>query len=45
MTQSNESIDRLTRLERLMEQQLTNNADLSQQIKEVNTQIKAQDIA
>ncbi len=42
MTQSNESVDRLTRLERLMEQQLINNAELSQQIKEVSVQIKAQ---
>jgi hypothetical protein len=42
MTQSNESVDRLTRLERLMEQQLINNADLSQQIKEVSVQIKVQ---
>jgi uncharacterized protein YeeX (DUF496 family) len=42
MTQSNESSDRLTRLERLMEQQLINNAELSQQTKEVSVQIKAQ---
>ncbi len=40
MTQSNESIDRLTRLERLMEQQIINTADLTQQIKEVGVQIK-----
>jgi chromosome segregation ATPase len=42
MTEANESIDRLTRLERLMEQQIINTADLTQQIKEVSTQIKAQ---
>ncbi|NJR32296.1 MAG: hypothetical protein HC778_04895 [Chamaesiphon sp. CSU_1_12] len=42
MTEPNESIDRLARLERLMEQQLINNAELSQQIKEVSVQIKAQ---
>jgi predicted neuraminidase len=42
MTQSNESVDRLTRLERLMEQQIINTAELSQQIKEVSVQIKAQ---
>jgi predicted Rossmann fold nucleotide-binding protein DprA/Smf involved in DNA uptake len=42
MTEANESIDRLTRLEWLMEQQLINNAELSQQIKEVSVQIKAQ---
>jgi chromosome segregation ATPase len=42
MTEASESTDRLTRLERLMEQQLINNADLSQQIKEVSIQIKAQ---
>ncbi len=42
MTESNESSDRLTRLERLMEQQLINTADLTQQIKEISIQIKAQ---
>jgi chromosome segregation ATPase len=42
MTEINESSDRLTRLERLMEQQIINTADLTQQIKEVSTQIKAQ---
>ncbi|AFY94455.1 hypothetical protein [Chamaesiphon minutus] len=42
MTEANESIDRLTRLERLMEQQIINTAELSQQIKEVSIQIKAQ---
>jgi RecA-family ATPase len=42
MTQSNESVDRLTRLERLMEQQLINTANLTQQVKEVSVQIKAQ---
>ena len=42
MTEINESLDRLTRLERLMEQQIINTADLTQQVKEVSTQIKAQ---
>jgi hypothetical protein len=42
MTETNESSDRLTRLERLMEQQIINTADLTQQIKEVSIQIKAQ---
>jgi hypothetical protein len=42
MTEVNDNVDRLTRLERLMEQQLINNAELSQQIKEVSVQIKAQ---
>ena len=49
MTENNESSDRLDRLERLMEQQiinmdrqLTSNADLTQQIKEISVQIKAQ---
>jgi hypothetical protein len=40
MTEINESTDRLTRLERLMEQQIINTAELSQQIKEVGVQIK-----
>jgi methyl-accepting chemotaxis protein len=40
MTEVNESPDRLTPLERLMEQQLINTAELSQQIKEVSVQIK-----
>jgi hypothetical protein len=44
MAQSNESVDRLTRLERLMEQQLINNAELSQQIKEVSVQISIKQI-
>lgn len=49
MTETNESSDRLDRLERLMEQQIINmdrqlisNADLTQQIKEISVQIKAQ---
>jgi predicted neuraminidase len=49
MTATNESSDRLDRLERLMEQQIINmdrqlisNADLTQQIKEISVQIKAQ---
>jgi predicted neuraminidase len=42
MNEINESSARLDRLERLMEQQIINTADLSQQIKEVSTQIKAQ---
>jgi hypothetical protein len=49
MTENNESSDRLDRLERLMEQQIINmdrqlvsNADLTQQIKEISIQIKAQ---
>lgn len=42
MAEINESSDRLDRLERLMEQQLINTAELTQQIKEVSTQIKAQ---
>ena len=49
MTEINESSDRLDRLERLMEQQIINmdrqlisNADLTQQIKEISIQIKAQ---
>jgi predicted neuraminidase len=42
MTEINESSDRLTRLERLMEQQIINTADLTQQIKEISIQIKAQ---
>jgi hypothetical protein len=42
MTEINESADRLTRLERLMEQQVINTADLTQQIKEISIQIKAQ---
>jgi chromosome segregation ATPase len=42
MTASNESSSRLDRLERLMEQQLTNSAELTQQIKEISIQIKAQ---
>jgi hypothetical protein len=42
MTENNESSDRLDRLERLMEQQIINTADLTQQIKEISVQIKAQ---
>jgi chromosome segregation ATPase len=49
MTEINESSNRLDRLERLMEQQITNmdrqlisNAELTQQIKEISVQIKAQ---
>ncbi len=49
MTETNASSDRLDRLERLMEQQIINmdrqlisNADLTQQIKEISVQIKAQ---
>ncbi len=49
MTEINESSERLDRLERLMEQQIINmdrqlitNADISQQIKEISVQIKAQ---
>lgn len=42
MAEVNEPTDRLTRLERLMEQQIINTAELSQQIKEVSVQIKAQ---
>ena len=42
MTKINESSDRLDRLERLMEQQIINTADLTQQIKEISVQIKAQ---
>ncbi|MCY7336879.1 MAG: hypothetical protein LH613_11805 [Chamaesiphon sp.] len=49
MTETNESSARLDRLERLMEQQIINmdrqlisNADISQQIKEISVQIKAQ---
>ena len=49
MTEINESSDRLDRLERLMEQQIINmdrqlisNAAISQQIKEISVQIKAQ---
>jgi predicted neuraminidase len=42
MTEANESIDRLTRLERLMEKQLINNVELSQQIKEVNAELSQQ---
>jgi predicted neuraminidase len=42
MTETNESSDRLDRLERLMEQQIINTADLTQQIKEISVQIKAQ---
>ena len=44
MTEINESSDRLDRLERLMEQQIINTADLTQQIKEISVQIKAQAI-
>ena len=39
MTEINESSDRL---DRLMEQQIINTADLTQQIKEISVQIKAQ---
>jgi phage shock protein A len=42
MIASDESSSRLDRLERLMEQQLTNSAELTQQIKEISIQIKAQ---
>ncbi|WP_310488802.1 hypothetical protein [Chamaesiphon sp. VAR_69_metabat_338] len=50
MTETNESSARIVRvaspkenrLERLMEQQITNTADLTQQIKEISVQIKAQ---
>ena len=42
MTENNESSDRLDRLEQLMEQQIINTADLTQQIKEISVQIKAQ---
>ena len=49
MTEINESSDRLDRLERLIEQQIINmdrqlisNAAISQQIKEISVQIKAQ---
>ena len=42
MTENNEPSDRLDRLERLMEQQIINTADLTQQIKEISVQIKAQ---
>ena len=42
MTENNESSNRLDRLERLMEQQIINTADLTQQIKEISVQIKAQ---
>jgi chromosome segregation ATPase len=42
MTTTDESSSRLDRLERLMEQQLTNSAELTQQIKEISVQIKAQ---
>ncbi|WP_373544330.1 hypothetical protein [Chamaesiphon sp.] len=42
MTEINESSDRLDRSERLMEQQIINTADLTQQIKEISVQIKAQ---
>jgi chromosome segregation ATPase len=42
MTENNESSDRLDRLERLMEQQIINTVDLTQQIKEISVQIKAQ---
>jgi chromosome segregation ATPase len=42
MTATDESSSRLDRLERLMEQQLTNSAELTQQIKEISVQIKAQ---
>lgn len=40
MTEATESLDRLTRLKRLMEQQLINTADLTQQVKEVSVQIR-----
>ena len=42
MTENNESSNRLDRLEQLMEQQIINTADLTQQIKEISVQIKAQ---
>jgi hypothetical protein len=42
MTETNQSSARLDRLERLMEQQIINTADLTQQIKEISVQIKAQ---
>ena len=42
MTEINESSDRLDRLERLMEQQIINTADISRQIQEISVQIKAQ---
>jgi chromosome segregation ATPase len=42
MTATDGSSSRLDRLERLMEQQLTNSAELTQQIKEISVQIKAQ---
>jgi predicted neuraminidase len=42
MIEINESSERIDRLERLMEQQIINTVDLTQQIKEVSTQIKAQ---
>ena len=42
MTENNESSDRLDLLEQLMEQQIINTADLTQQIKEIGVQIKAQ---
>ena len=42
MRKNNEDPSRLDRLERLMEQQLINSAELTQQIKEISTQIKAQ---
>ena len=42
MTENDASSDRLDRLERLMEQQIINTADISQQIKEISVQIKAQ---
>jgi uncharacterized protein YfcZ (UPF0381/DUF406 family) len=38
MIENNDSSARLDRLERLMEQQLINTADLTQQIREVSTQ-------
>ena len=42
MTENSKYSDRLDRLERLMEQQIINTADISQQIKEISVQIKAQ---
>jgi predicted TIM-barrel fold metal-dependent hydrolase len=42
MTENNDSSARLDRLERLMEQQSIDTADITQQIKEVSTQIKTQ---
>jgi hypothetical protein len=42
MSENNDYSARLDRLERLMEQQLINTADLTQQIREISTQIKAQ---